>query len=429
MAITITRDLNVVSVGVPPVIHLSQYDSDFTLVFNLYASKGAFTMPTGTTAEIRGTKKDGNGYDAAATVSGNTVTVTGDEQMTAVAGSNVFEIALYKSNKRLNTINFILQVEHAALDADTITSESVLRELDAIVAGAATATQAAETATEAAESVAGSAAQIAQNTVDIAEIKDDLNNVFTDTAKDALLACLEKVAWIDEQGQDYYNILVGALSRYPMLEVQFDPGSNTIYVSQANSVLTPYLTVKYKESMESQVIVPSTDYTIRGTLDSPNSVMTIEYEEYSKQIVIITDAYHYIKGVNCSLANGWYDDAYGAPTLHRQSTQMRVLPSAGEINGYDGSNPANYIRPLFVPEGTQKVSAQITGTNASLYQVSYFCFASDGTTKVLESSYASPSTEVTLPNTTRYLFANIKKSNGANMTDTDLNANITVTFS
>lgn len=151
MAITITKDLNVVSVGVPPVIHLSQYDSDFTLVFNLYASNGAFTMPTGTTAEIRGTKKDGNGYDKAATVSGNTVTVTGDEQMTAAAGCNVFEIALYKSGKRLNTINFILQVERAALDADTITSESVLRELDAIIAGAATATQAAETATQAAE--------------------------------------------------------------------------------------------------------------------------------------------------------------------------------------------------------------------------------------------------------------------------------------
>ncbi|MBR2706374.1 MAG: SGNH/GDSL hydrolase family protein [Mogibacterium sp.] len=148
--ITITTDIDIVSRGVMPVIHLSQYDSDFTLVFNIYASEGTFSMPSGTTAEIRGTKTDGNGYDAAGTVSGTTVTITGDEQMTAASGKNIFEIALYHSNKRLNTINFVLDVERAALDADTITSESVLRELDAIIEGAETATEAAAEAVAAA---------------------------------------------------------------------------------------------------------------------------------------------------------------------------------------------------------------------------------------------------------------------------------------
>lgn len=148
--ITINTSIDVVSRGVMPVIHLSQYDSDFTLVFNIYASEGTFSMPSGTTAEIRGTKTDGNGYDAAGTVSGTTVTITGDEQMTAVAGNNIFEIALYYNSKRLNTINFVLAVERAALDADTITSESVLRELDAIVEGAETATEAAAEAVAAA---------------------------------------------------------------------------------------------------------------------------------------------------------------------------------------------------------------------------------------------------------------------------------------
>ena len=99
MAITINKELNVVSTGVPPVIHLSQYDSDFSLVFSLYASSGTLTMPNGTTAEIRGTKRDGNGYSASASVSGTTVTVTGDEQITACAGRNTFEIATYYNSK------------------------------------------------------------------------------------------------------------------------------------------------------------------------------------------------------------------------------------------------------------------------------------------------------------------------------------------
>lgn len=263
MAITITRDLNVVSVGVPPVIHLSQYDSDFTLVFNLCASTGAFTMPTGTTAEIRGTKRDGNGYDAAASVSGSTVTVTGDEQMTAIAGQNMFEIATYYNNKRLNTINFILDVERAALDADTITSESVLRELDAIIQGAATATQAAEDAEdaadraeEAADDLSGTVQQVATNTQDIAGLKDDLSNIegISDDVKVALLDVVSHIAlWTDGDGQQYYNALYDALYagvEWPDLTIgtitkgyYYDASGNTV----SGDVNSDFINEKYFE--------------------------------------------------------------------------------------------------------------------------------------------------------------------------------------
>ena len=59
--ITKTYQLDMHSGGVPVVVHLSQYDSDFSLVFNLYSSSGTFTVESGTTAAIRGTKKDANG--------------------------------------------------------------------------------------------------------------------------------------------------------------------------------------------------------------------------------------------------------------------------------------------------------------------------------------------------------------------------------
>ena len=139
--------------GIPQVIHVSQYDSDFSIQFKLYASVGTLSIESGTTAEIRGTKGSGTGYSASATLntSNGTVTVAGSEQMTAVAGRNTFEIVLKKSGKVLGSANFILLVERAALDADTITDASVLRELEAIVEGAETATQAAEEAEDAAD--------------------------------------------------------------------------------------------------------------------------------------------------------------------------------------------------------------------------------------------------------------------------------------
>ena len=61
MSITITTKIDIINRKVPPVINLSQYDSDFTLVFLLYASTGVFVVDDSTTAVIRGTKTSGNG--------------------------------------------------------------------------------------------------------------------------------------------------------------------------------------------------------------------------------------------------------------------------------------------------------------------------------------------------------------------------------
>ena len=115
--ITITKKLDMSPHGIPQVIHVSQYDSDFSIQFKLYASVGTLSIESGTTAEIRGTKGSGTGYSASATLntSNGTVTVAGSEQMTAVAGRNTFEIVLKKSGKVLGSANFILLVERAAL--------------------------------------------------------------------------------------------------------------------------------------------------------------------------------------------------------------------------------------------------------------------------------------------------------------------------
>ena len=177
--LTITKKLDIsprsVPHSTPQVINVSQYDSDFEIQFKLYASTGTFTIEEGTTAAIKGTKPSGTGYsaDASIDIETKTVTVSGDVQMTAAAGRCIYEIALYKDNKEVNSANFILLVERAALDADTITDESVLRNLEAIVEGAETATQAADdavdakTAAEAAQAAAEAAAEQAEGAIEV----------------------------------------------------------------------------------------------------------------------------------------------------------------------------------------------------------------------------------------------------------------------
>ena len=132
MSITLYAKLDMTPGAVPTVVHRSQYDSDFTLVFSLYTRTGDFVIASGTTARMRGTKTTGTGYSVPVTldVSAKTVTVTGDQQMTAAAGSNIFEIVLYQGDLEICSSNFILQVERAAMDADTITDETVVPELE-----------------------------------------------------------------------------------------------------------------------------------------------------------------------------------------------------------------------------------------------------------------------------------------------------------
>lgn len=113
--ITHTMDLDVVPDKQMKTLWLSQNDENFTLIFNLYARTGTFTVEDGTTVAINGTKPDGEAYTKAATLNGTTVTVAGDADMTSADGQGVFELTLTKGSKVLNTANFIINFERAAL--------------------------------------------------------------------------------------------------------------------------------------------------------------------------------------------------------------------------------------------------------------------------------------------------------------------------
>ena len=110
-------------------VRVNQYDEDFNLKINLFSRNGNFSVLSGTTALIRGTKPDGNAFSAECSVNGTIVTVVGDQQITAAAGRAIFELSLRRNGKELNTANFIIDIEQAAMDKDTVASKSVVREL------------------------------------------------------------------------------------------------------------------------------------------------------------------------------------------------------------------------------------------------------------------------------------------------------------
>ena len=125
--ITQTTNLNLIPGRALPRINATQYDyGSRTMTFAIYNGDQRFTLASGMTAKIEGTKPDKHGFSYAATVStaNNIITANLTQQMTAVAGDVLCEIVISKSGERIGTLNFILAVQQAGLNEETDTSGS-----------------------------------------------------------------------------------------------------------------------------------------------------------------------------------------------------------------------------------------------------------------------------------------------------------------
>lgn len=133
------HNLDLVPNGQPTVVNVSQYDKGSrTLVFNLYKENVAYSPESSATAYILGTKPDGTGFMLPMAIDGSAVSVVINEQMTAVSGDVVCEVRLFDgSGGRLGSANFTLAVERAALEDDTVISETDIPVFEDLVSQAA----------------------------------------------------------------------------------------------------------------------------------------------------------------------------------------------------------------------------------------------------------------------------------------------------
>lgn len=125
-------DLNLVPKGVLPRIHVTQYDNGSrVLIFAIYNDLTRFTLTSQMSARIQGTKPDKHGFDYAASIdtSNNIVTADVTQQMTAVAGDVTCEIVINKSGERIGTLNFVLAVQAAGLNDETIVSDTEIPDI------------------------------------------------------------------------------------------------------------------------------------------------------------------------------------------------------------------------------------------------------------------------------------------------------------
>lgn len=136
--------LNMIPGGMPLRIPVHQYDAGTrTLKFTLKAGAEAYSVPTGSTITIEGTKPDGHSFQYGASASGAVVTATVTQQMTACAGETAAQLTIRKNGTVLGSARFLLVVERNVLPEDADLSETELSGLqEAIQQSAASAAQA-----------------------------------------------------------------------------------------------------------------------------------------------------------------------------------------------------------------------------------------------------------------------------------------------
>lgn len=105
----------------PPTVHVSEYDIGRAYNVTLVDENGnAFHIPTGTTATVEGTLNGAVGFSVSATISNNQITFALTESMTAYAGKAWCKIKLTLNNQPIQTCAFVLAVDRAGVEAETV---------------------------------------------------------------------------------------------------------------------------------------------------------------------------------------------------------------------------------------------------------------------------------------------------------------------
>lgn len=206
-----------------------------------------------------------------------------------------------------------------------------------------------------AEQVVGNPSQEALNAAVAAYIEDHPGALspLSAATKAALLQIAEKVAYIDEHGQDYYNALDAALNAIALLQITaVYTQSGTVYDTdsldslKADLVVTAY----YDDSTTADVTAAA---VLSGTLTEGTSTITATYEDKTATFDVTVSALSYVTsglihrwdGIQ-NTANGHdssvttWKDLIGSYDLEFKDTGGTALVWNADSLSFDGSSHA-----------------------------------------------------------------------------------------
>lgn len=149
----------------------------------------------------------------------------------------------------------------------------------------------------------------------------------SNAAKRALLNCFAHVAWIDNQGQTYYDALENELfpdSTLQSITAVFTQGSAVIYDTDSLDILRQYLvvTATYSDSTTETV----TNYTLSGTLTEGTSTITVSYGGKTDTFTVTVTVVIFLfkDGDECTSITGGWNPGVGFVTNASRGTASKT---------------------------------------------------------------------------------------------------------
>ena len=158
----------------------------------------------------------------------------------------------------------------------------------------------------------------------------------SEAAKVALLQIAQKIAYIDEHGQDYYDALYDAL--YPPAELvgitAVYTQSGTVYDTDSLESLEADLVVTANYSDGTSEVITS-GYTLSGTLTAGTSTITVSYQGQTTTFTVT------VTHEGRSDMDGWTDGvAYTDLDIYQN---QYFAANTGAINNYNGWDRTGYV--------------------------------------------------------------------------------------
>lgn len=185
--------------------------------------------------------------------------------------------------------------------------------------------------------------------------------------KSALLQIAEKVAYVDANGQSYYNALDAALNAVAVLQITaVYTQSGTVYSTDSLDSLKANLVVTVYYDNGTSAIV-SSGYTLSGTLDSAVSTITVTYEGKTATFdvnvtVVPVISWDYTLGRLPSTDDGISTTENGSTATFDVTNGLHVTQTATATTNNIGYEPTLYPTATHsIFEATIKIVSQGSG--------------------------------------------------------------------
>ena len=207
----------------------------------------------------------------------------------------------------------------------------------------------------------------------ITALKEEISELggLSDDVKTALLQIAQKVAYIDDDGQDYYDALYNAL--YPPASLESISAvytqSGTVYDTDTLDSLKADLvvTAHYDDSTTATV----TTYTLSGTLTEGTSTITVSYGGKTTTFtVIVFWAFLWSPSDGDLSQLGWTETSTGGSADYDNTGMKLIVTGGNDVNHFIELDNSKAISV-----GSMEVTFQVHGTTMG---TTYFAI-SDGT--------------------------------------------------